>query len=63
MVTPLQSQAELLDEKPPSQNAQDEPVKEEAQPPEEEKIYATGLTLNLIVIGLTLSVLLVALVI
>jgi hypothetical protein len=62
MSTPPRSRSDLVEEKSSDHKIQDEDLKEKADSLEDDKQYATGLTLNLIVLGLTLSVLLVALV-
>jgi hypothetical protein len=62
MVSSPSTQSTDLDEKPAVVETPTEALGEETEHPEEEHKYATGVRLNLIVIGLTLSVLLVALV-
>lgn len=62
MSTPRQSHSDLVEEKSSDHKIDIEDSKEKSNSLEDDKQYATGLTLNLIVLGLTLSVLLVALV-
>ena len=62
MSTPPQSHSDIVDEKLSDHKVPDEDSKEKSASVEDDRQYATGLTLNLIVLGITLSVLLVALV-
>jgi hypothetical protein len=63
MSTPPSSHSDPIEEKSSDHKIDIEDSKEKPDSLEDDKQYATGLTLNLIVLGLTLSVLLVALVI